>query len=66
MSQTNEIKQVLCETLTSSLLLAVGARTTEQTERAILLAGEIAAELDAASVKACQREADSILKARYN
>ena len=52
MSQTNEIKQVLCETLTSALLLAVGARTTEQTERAILLAGEIAAELDPASVKA--------------
>ena len=50
----------------SALLLAVGARTTEQTERAILLAGEIAAELDAASVKACQREADRILKARYN
>ena len=43
-----------------------GARTTEQTERAILLAGEIAAELDPASVKACQREADRILKARYN
>ncbi len=66
MSQTNEIKQVLCETLTSALLLAVGARTTEQTECAILLAGEIAAELDPASVKACQREADRILKARYN
>ena len=64
MSQTNEIKQVLCETLTSALLLA--ARVAEQAERAILLAGEIAAELDAASVKTCQREADRILKARYN
>ncbi len=64
MSQTNEINHTLCETLTSALLLA--ARVAEQAERAILLAGEIAAELDAASVKACQREADRILKARYN
>ncbi len=66
MSQTNEIKQALCETLTSSLLLAIEARTSKQTKRAILLAGEIAAELDAASVKHCLLLTVRILRSHYN
>ncbi len=69
MNQRNQIKRALCKTLIEALLLAVVARTTEHTEKAIHVAAEIAAHLDNyddQAVRQCKLEASRILKARYN
>jgi len=52
--------------LTMALVLAVTAQTKGNSQRAVLMAGELAGRLQPLQVAQCQTEAKRILKSAYN
>ena len=52
--------------LTMALVLAITAKTKYNSQRAVLMAGELAGRLQPLQVAQCQTEAKRILKSAYN